>query len=239
MNMQELEKLIAKSLQDFYRRRMQRIEELKLKQFLSRKNPYLFRALGTEKASDIVENVLAAFISSSDETLFGDSFFEPIAMIASSGTVSPSEGVDFSKETNSKYMAVAVKSGPNWGNASQIKKQITDFNSLRSRLYKIHKEFDPVVGHCYRRLNRKPSESRIFRDISGKTFWTEITGDPDFYLKLVRLMKDEPQKHKEEYMKVFNAAVNRFTKEFIKDFCFSNGYVDWEKLVKFVSDDRH
>lgn len=237
MNTEELEKLIAKCLHDFYDRRTKRIQELKLKEFMSKKNPYLFRAIGTEKASEIVEDVLRAFISSSDEGMFGDAFFEPIAKLASGGVVSPSEGVDVAIETKDRYMAIAVKSGPNWGNAGQLRKQNQDFIALQSRLYKIHKQFDAVIGHGYGRKKGKPT-GKIYRNISGQTFWTEITGDSDFYLKLIRLMKYEPQKHKPEYKKAWDSAVNRFTGEFIKDFCFQDGQIDWEKLVQFVSEDK-
>lgn len=236
MNTNQLERLMAKCLHDFYSRRIKRIQELKLRDFLSKKNPYLFRAIGTEKASEIVEDVLKAFISSSDEGMFGDAFFEPIAKLASGGVVSPSEGVDVAIETKSRYMAIAVKSGPNWGNASQLRKQNQDFIALESRLYKLHKQFDAVIGHGYGRKKGKP-KGKIYRNVSGQAFWTEITGDPDFYLKLIRLMKDEPQKHKPKYKKAWDAAVNRFTGEFIKDFCFSDGHIDWEKLVCFVSED--
>jgi hypothetical protein len=237
MNTKELEQLIAKCLHDFYDRRIKRIQELKLKEFLSKKNPYLFRAIGTEKASEIVEDILKAFISSSDEGMFGDAFFEPIAKIVSGGVVSPSEGVDVAVETENRYLAIAVKSGPNWGNSAQLRKQNDNFVALRSRLYKLHKEFDAMIGHGYGKKKNKP-KGKIYRNSSGQAFWTEITGYPDFYLKLIRLMKDEPQKHKPEYKKAWDAAVNRFTGEFIKDFCFSDGRIDWEKLVRFVSDDE-
>jgi hypothetical protein len=50
-------------------------------------------------------------------------------------------------------------------------------------------------------------------------------------------MKEEPAKHKEKYAPAWDAAVNRFTAEFIKDFCFPDGRIDWEKLVRFVSED--
>lgn len=238
MDTQELEKLIAKCLQDFYQRRMRRINELKLKDFLRRKNPYLFKALGVEKASEIVEDVLSAFISSSDETLFGDAFFEPIAKLASVGKVSSAEGVDFEVENKNRYLAVAVKSSPNWGNASQKKRINDEFMTLRKRLYKIHKQFDALIGHAYGKSESSPSRTRIYRTLSGQKFWAEITGDQDFYLKLVRLMKNEPQKHKEEYKIAWDAAVNRFTGEFLKDFCFSDGRIDWEKLVRFVSEEK-
>jgi hypothetical protein len=90
MKSEELEALIAKCLHDFYGRRMKRILELKLRDVLKKKNPYLFRATGIEKASEIIEDILRAFISSSDETMFGDAFFEPLAKLSSVGVVSPS-----------------------------------------------------------------------------------------------------------------------------------------------------
>jgi hypothetical protein len=235
VNSNNLQSLISKCLKDFYERRVRKLEELRLKDFLRRKNPYLFKALGTQKASDIVEQILTAYINSSDETMFGEAFFEPIARIASGAKVSDAEGVDFVIESKDRILAVALKSGPNIYNASQKKRQSQEFLALRSRLYKIHKQFGPMLGHAYGRASAEPTKDIVYRRRSGQDFWTEITGDPDFYLKLVRLMKEEPAKHKQEYAPAWDAAVNRFTAEFVKDFCFSNGRIDWEKLVQFVS----
>jgi hypothetical protein len=137
MKTKELEALISKCLQDFYERRLLKVKSLKLKTFLRRKNPYLFRALGIQKASEIIERILADYISSSDETMFGDAFFEPIARIASGGNVSDAEGVDFVIETDTCFTAVALKSGPNIFNSSQKKRQSQEFQAVRSRLYKI------------------------------------------------------------------------------------------------------
>ncbi len=199
MDTDELETLINKCLRDFYERRLQKVRELKLHVFLRRKNPYLFRALGIEKASEIVERVLTDYISASDETIFGDAFFEPIARIASGGKASDAEGVDFVIESEERITAVALKSGPNIYNASQKKRQSQEFNAVRSRLYKLNKQFDPILGHAYGRLKTEPTKDRSYRDRSGQAFWAEVTGDHDFYLKLVTLMKDTPAKHKREY----------------------------------------
>lgn len=237
MDTNELRELISRCLQDFYRRRSQKLQTLQLSQFLRKKNPYLFRAFATEKASEIVEQVLTAFIGSSDETIFGDAFFEPIARIVSGGKVSDAEGVDFTTESENQIKAVAVKSGPNIYNASAAKRQNTEFLAVRSRLYKMQKNFDPVLAHGYGRLNRDPSGTRIYRDSSGQRFWTEITGDPDFYLKLIRLMEDEPAMHKEQYASEWDAAVNRFTIEFAESFCYPDGRINWEKLTGYISED--
>lgn len=236
LNGKELEKLIEQSLNDFYQSRLQRLDKLKLKTILRRKNPYLFKALNTEKASELIEQILYAYISSSDETIFGDKFFEPIAKKVSGGTVSPSEGVDVAVETKDRYSAYAVKSGPNPFNSSAKKRQNDEFTSLKGRLQKLRKQYDPVLAYSYGRTIKPPGKNKIYREVAGQAFWEELTGDPDFYLKIIRLMGDIPRKHMEKYKPQLEAAMNRFTHDFTEDFCHKSGEIDWEKLVKFVSE---
>jgi hypothetical protein len=238
MNTEELKKLIADHLIEFYRRRLQKIQTLRLKQVLKRKNPYLFKAIGTDSATEVVEGILAAYLSSSEETLFGDAFFESIAKIASGGVVSPSEGVDIAIETGTVYKAISVKSGPNPFNSSQSRKQDDQFRALQRRLQKLSKQFDPILGHAYGRLS--PSQSNpskyIYRRLAGQEFWEEITGDPDFYLKLIQYMESEIiGKHREEYRAAWQKAVNRYVGEFIPEFCHPDGSINWDKLVRFNS----
>jgi len=232
----ELRALIIRCLKDFYERRLQRLTTLKLKQVLRRKNPYLYKAIGTQSATEIVEQILSAYLTSSDEGIFGDVFFEPIAKAVSGGVVSPSEGVDIAIETETRYLAVSVKSGPNIFNASQKKRQNDEFLQLRSRLTKLGKQFDALLGHCYGKTRTEPSKTRIYRDRSGQEFWEELTGDSDFYKKLIRLIEDEVvRKHREEYKAKWEQAVNRYVREFTIDFCDENGVIDWERLLEFNS----
>jgi hypothetical protein len=235
MNIEQLENEIEKCLIDFYQRRLTGLRGLSLKKILRKKNPYLYRALGIENASEIVEQIMTAYISSSDETIFGNCFFEPIARLAAGGAVADGEGVDFVLETPTRFLAVAVKSGPNWGNADQHKRQSTNFDALRKRLIKIQKQFDPLCGQCYGQQISAPTDNSRFRRSSGQAFWAEITGDPDFYLKLVTLMRDVPEQNREKFRKLWEQSVNLFTKEFMEDFCLKDGAIDWEKIVKYSS----
>lgn len=235
MNQSELEDLIRRSLDDFYQRRMKKLSELKLQNVLRKKNPYLLRAVGVQKASEIVEEILKAFMSSSDESIFGDAFFEPIAKLCSGGIVSPSEGVDVALESDTVYKAIAVKSGPNIFNSSQAKRQDQEFRSLGSRLLKLHKRFDPLLGHAYGRKFSNPTKDRTYRIRSGQAFWEELTGDPDFYLKLITLMRDYPQQHRMKFEEEWDKAINRFAFEFQNNFGNPDGSINWEKLVQFNS----
>lgn len=232
---QVLEVKAAELLDDFYRRRTAKINELKLLDTLRRKNPYLYRALGISRASEIVEGILMAYVSSSDETMFGDAFFEPLAKFVSGGTVAPSEGVDVAIETDDTYQAIAVKSGPSVFNADSRKRQEENFQALEKRLRKLRKHFDPIVGYSYGRKQQRETSHSEFRELAGQAFWEEITGDPDFYLTIMALMRDRPEQHRAAYIEAYTAAVNRFTKEFVEQFCHDDGSIDWEKLARFNS----
>ena len=231
--------LIRKHLTEFYRRRTQSLSNLKLRKVLRNKNPYLYKARGTQSANEIVEGLLSDHLSSSDEALFGDAFFEPLALEMAKligGAVSPSEGVDIAIETQTSYKAIALKSGPNIFNASQAKKQNQEFMSLRARLSKVRKDFDAVLGHAYGRKQTPANENRIYRSSSGQAFWEELTDDSEFYLKIIRLMSDaDIAQHRADYEAAYQKAVNRYLAEFIEDFCHTDGSIAWDKLLEYNS----
>lgn len=52
METDKLEALVKNSLEDFYQRRINKLSTLKLKDTLRKKNPYLFRAVGIQRASE-------------------------------------------------------------------------------------------------------------------------------------------------------------------------------------------
>lgn len=229
----DLEDKIAELLDNFYKRRITRISELKLEDTLKKKNPYLFRAIGVENANDIIEQLLTAYMNSSDEGIFGDAFFEPLAKYASGGGVSPTEGVDVTIETAFKYTAIAVKSGTSVFNSDSKKKQIQNFETLGARLRKLQKQFDPLIGYCYGKKRSRAKKN--FRELAGQEFWQEITGDPDFYLKIIQLMKDKPKQHLPKFKAAWDMAINKFTGQFIQMFCDPDGKINWSKLTEFNS----
>ena len=103
-------KAIAISLENFYANLIAKLDEINIRKILKRKNPYLFRAKAMCSAPDIVEAILSAYISSSEETIFGNVFFEPIALAASGGQKSLTEGIDIRIDKDDAIYAIAVKS---------------------------------------------------------------------------------------------------------------------------------
>ncbi len=234
MTTEKVETAVASCLDDFYRRRIAKLSTLKLKATLRRKNPYLFRATGVESANDLIDEIMKAYMSSSDEGIFGDAFFEPLALLVSKGESAVGEGVDLVIQTNSSYKAFAVKSGPSVFNAQSRKRQSTEFLKLRNRLLKLHKQFDPIVGYAYGKKQSK-NNTASFRELAGQAFWEELTGDSNFYIRIIQAMRDKPQEHRVEYKREWEKAKNRFLREFTTDFCKKDGCIDWGKLLAFNS----
>lgn len=237
-NKEEIAIKVKKLLNDFYRRRISTLNDLQLMKALRKKNPYLFKAIGTEKASEIIENMLLAYMSSSDEGIFGDAFFEPLALFVSGGESAPSSGVDIVLQDEKRYRAFAVKSGTSVYNSSSKKKQALDFNALRNRMFKLQKIFDPIIGYAYGRKRQRQGSS-AFRELAGQEFWYEVSGDSDFYLEIIRMMQDLPNQHAVEFKKSWDHAVNRFTRDFAEEFCDRDGGILWEKIVEFNSATHH
>ena len=74
-------KAIATALEAFYTNLIEKIDGLNIKKVMKRKNPYLYRAKAMQSASEIVESVMTAFVSSSEETIFGNYFFEELKLL--------------------------------------------------------------------------------------------------------------------------------------------------------------
>src|ERR1700722_2095360 len=239
MDNAQLEQLIRRCLADFCKRRIDALETLDLKNVLKHKNPYLFRASGVTNAHEMVGQLLSAHVSSSDETIFGNVFFEPLCKAVTDAPIAAAAGADFAKERGDVYEVIALKSGPNIFSSSQQRKQGEDFTaieaSLRATLRSMRKQFIPIMGCGYGSVHSEPTLKRRFYKLAGQAFWAHVTGDEDFYMKMVQYMKDEPAKHRQEFKAAWDRAENRFVREFTIDFCDTEGNILWERLTAFNS----
>lgn len=231
---------IAVALENFYKSLIEKIDGLDVVKIMKRKNPYLYRAKAMENASDIVNSVLNAFISSSEETIFGNCFFEPIAIAASGGNKALAEGVDImiqDNDSNTIY-AVAVKSGTSVFNADSKKRQEQNFMAASKLAQQAKARFVAYIGYAYGKKKMSDRGTpKIYQELAGKKFWEELTGEEDFYLKIIRFMGTLPEQYVSAYKESYNKAFNRLVREFSNKFCKEDGSIDWEKLVEFNSGD--
>lgn len=235
----EIDKFIKEKVGEFHQKRIDAIKTLTLTKLLERKNPYLFKAKNVNTAEELVGSLLTAFVSSQEETLFGG-ILEDIALFVCSkvfnGQKSGIEGIDLEFIRNGTRYIVSVKSGPNWGNSQQIKKMQENFKKAQT-IIRQNDKTTPIVcvnGCCYGKTTR-PDKGTYFK-FCGKEFWELISGDSDFYVKLIKPIGYKAKEKNEEFLKELNITHNRLVKEVEQKYCLPNSnHVDWERFVQFNS----
>jgi hypothetical protein len=229
---------IENNIPAFHQRRVESLVGLELDKVLKRKNPYLFKAKNINTAGGLVKGILDAHLSSQEETIFG-AFLETVAIeacsIALGGIKSGIEGIDLEFTQDGARYIVSIKSGPNWGNASQIKKMKQNFRTAKIVLRQngAVKNVIAVNGCCYGRDN-KPDKGDYFK-YCGEQFWTLISGDADLYLDLIEPLGHKAKQRNDEFQNEYDKVTNRFTKQFVESYCLADGSIDWEKIVKLNS----
>ncbi|GHV03888.1 hypothetical protein AGMMS50229_04050 [Campylobacterota bacterium] len=241
LNMDDVAHYVETNIDAFHQKRYDAINKLKLNTILKKKNPYLFKAKSIQTAGEIVKGLTDAFLSSHDETIFGD-WLEGLAIFVNQKVFnvwkSGIQGIDleFDKE-NTRYI-VSIKSSPNWGNSSQVAKLksifITAKKTLRTSNSKLHIE---AINGCCCGIDNNPDKGEYFK-ICGQAFWTFISDNENLYIDIIEPLGNKAKERNEEFQKLYAQTINKFTLQFIQDFCKSGGEIDWEKIVKYNSEKK-
>ena len=219
----------------FHDKRLEALEKLQLSDLLL-KNPYLFRSKNLVCAGDLVKSLLDAYLSSQEETLFGD-FLEGLAIyVAESvlgGMKSGATGIDLEFVKDGARYIVSIKSGPNWGNSSQVAKMQSDFTTATRVIRQGNAATNVIAvnGCCYGR-DANPDKGNYFK-YCGQDFWELISGDREFYTRIVEPLGHDAKRRNKDFAGQYGAVANRFTQQFIALFCGDTGAIDWDKLVQY------
>jgi hypothetical protein len=216
------------------------LDNLELSKLIDNKNPYLFSS-NIKTADSIVKELVNTYISSSEETMFGD-WLEGLAIFINqkvySGWKSGIKGIDLEFDNENSRYIVSIKSGPNWGNSSQIEKMVNNFNTAKKTLRtgNSHLNIVCINGCCYGKDNN-PDKGAYYK-YCGQAFWEFIGGNENIYTDIIEPLGYKAKERNDDYMVKYSRMINIFTKEFIELFCEDNGNIDWNKLVKFNSEKK-
>lgn len=243
LNLADVLLYIEQNIGKFHAQRVDNLNKLQLKTVLKKKNPYLFKAKHLLTADAIVKSLTDAFISSNEETIFGD-WLEGLAIFINSkvydGRKSGINGIDLEFDLDGNRYLVAIKSGPNWCNKSQKEKMLLDFLDAKRTLSTSNSKLTVVAvnGCCYGKDGKPhkfPKKGIDYFKFCGQRFWEFISGDADLYTEIVEPLGYKARERNEEFLESYARMINKFTKEFINDFCKEDGAIDWNKFVKFNS----
>ena len=226
----------------FHEKRIEKLDSLKLKEVIKKKNPYLFKAKNILKAQDLIQAIVDAFLSSSEEGIFGD-WLDGLAIFVFvfvyRGRKSGIPGIDVEFDNDNTRYIVSIKSGPNWGNDSQVKKMVDYFNSARQTLHTSGSKIPvtAVNGCCYGRTTKRNEYKKKgdYYKFCGQAFWEFISGDSKLYKSIIEPLGHKAKEKNDIFLKSYAQKINLFTKEFATEFCKETGEIDWDKLVEFNS----
>jgi len=247
LNYEKLNTFIASDvIKPFYEIRLNRLESAKLSTISKRKNPYLFKAKNVETAGDLARGILDAFLSSQEETIFGE-LMENLAIHVcyevfrgKKAKEGKYRSVDLIFTRDKKTYIVGIKSGPNWGNSDQVntmKKNLKVAKKLlRAELDK--RNIVSVNGCIYGRDNHPHKVSKdpdlSYYKICGQAFWELISGDDQLYKKIIQPLDKEAKKRDEVFKELYVKKINEMTKDVIDIFYTKDG-LDWNKIIDYVS----
>ena len=173
----KLHEFINVNISDFHQNRLNSLNKLKLVDVLKRKNIYLYKAKNIQTSEELIKSVTDAYLSSQEETIFGE-FLEKLAIFVSqeckSGFKSGIEGIDLEIIENKIRYIISIKSGPNWGNSSQIKK-MTDYFAKAKKILKTQNasnliQIIAINGCCYGKDNQPYKSKGDYYKLCGQAF---------------------------------------------------------------------
>ncbi len=235
---QIIEQYVEDNIHRFHESRISKLNTLKLDYLLKKKNPYLYRAKDLNTPESIVQSLAAAFMSSAEETMFGD-WLEQLALFVSNyvygGYKSGAEGIDLEMNKDGIHYFVSIKSGPNWSNSSSKAKLLKDFEKAQ-KIYRTggNKNLSvPIEGCCYGKDNKPEKDSHT--KLCGERFWSFISGSDSLYTDIIEPMGTNAHAHNEDYKKEYDRMITKFTKKFSEEYCDDNGNINWNKILKINS----
>ena len=238
---QQITEYVEAHIDAFHDKRLEALNKLRLTALLRRKNPYLFRCKNLVVVSDLIKSLLDAHLSSQEETMFGD-FLEGLAIYVAEyvhgGWKSTTTGIDLEFTKDQPRYVVSIKSGPNWGNSSQIARMKQNFDAAKRVVRQGNANLNVVTvnGCCYGR-DGNPDKGTYFK-YCGQDFWELISNDSNFYTRIIEPLGHRAKQRNEDFATRHGAVVNKLSLEFSERFCDPAGTIDWNQLVSFSSAKR-
>ncbi len=251
--LQAVQEYVEANIGSFHAKRLATVKNKKLDDVLKRKNPYLFRAKN-QTVIQLVYGIMDAFLSSQEETLFGD-FLEGVAVFVAcrefdAHKPNPDElrGVDLLLHKGTRRYIIEIKSGPNWGNYSQVQRMLTHFKEASEILQTQYPNQEIVaVNGCMYGKDRKPLKTGKLKaagrsdeivqywKFCGQDFWYFISNSKELYTDIIRPLGHRSKQRNGEFLEAYDNFINNLVYEFLSKYRNQDGSVAWERLTEFVS----
>lgn len=224
----------------YHEKKIAKLKAMTLDDIVKRKNPYLFKAKRANDAAEFVKAVLDATVSSGEETVFGN-FLENVGIhvceLVHGGRKSGITGMDLEFEDGTTKYLISIKSGPNWGNAGQIKNLDRCFIEAKKTLATSGgaKGMTIVcVEACCYGVDDSPEKGTRLK-LCGQRFWELVSGGSEtLYRDIIEPLGYLAKERNEELDELYLVKKNLFVEGFVNRFC-DDGVINWDRLVIYNS----
>ena len=198
------------------------------------KNSYLY-SNRIVTARDFLSQAFDAFLSSSEETMFGTMVMEKIAIAVVGATKkSGTTGMDIDLPIGDYRLLISMKSGKSWGNAQSTGMQGVELKKAARTIGDISdSKVKRVMGIAYGKTRTSTKISHADLKFTGQTYWYVLSRNPNFYIELtdeiVRGAADFASSIVAEKAKVLQSLIPQFIQEYCDP---GTENILWGKLVR-------
>lgn len=206
----------------------EKLSTLKMRDIVRRKNPYLYRASGVSTCEELVKRAFTEYTSTLGENYFG-SFFESVARIVSGG-IKPASGgeIDLEVRKDNDAYVYTIKSGPGGYNSSIEAKARLDLGHAERRLRQDRVTTHKKMAYAYGR--RITSFKDGVEKLASREFWSELSGDKDFYIKFLDVCAELTPLFEADADAPYQLLLNEAHELFCED-----DVIRWDKVIRIVS----
>ena len=90
-----------------------------------------------------------------------------------------------------------------------------------------------INGCCYGRDDSPDKDDYL--KLCGQRFWSFISGNENLFIDIIEPLGHKAKQKNDKFQKQYSSVINKFSFEFMKSFCDSNGKILWQKVVQLNS----
>jgi hypothetical protein len=232
-----IQEYVNQKLSELHQLRIDSIKEIDFNSLL-KLDSYLFKARDKFVTWKVISTLLDEYLAISEEKFYEDFFKDLVVFIVEKvhgGCEASIDGLDLELNKDGVHYLVTIKLGPRWVSGSEQGK-IEQKLKIAEEIIK-HKKLginvQSVLGICFGKS--KYSSQRGYLYLVGRDFWQLVSDDENLYADVIGPIDGRLREKDDIYHQEKSKAENRFTRQFVDEFCNVDGSIDWPKLVEFNS----
>lgn len=232
-----VDQFISCRIAEFQNHNDQLLSSLKLSNLINNSGIFLLNFCDPINVHDFVKKLTDNYLLSQEELIFND-LLKQLAIFtvrgANRGKESDYKAVDIELTKAGITYMILIVNDKSLSQEDVIQLHITSLIDAKNNETQKNPNIPiiAVLGCFYG--NDYEYDKGNYLKLCGQRFWEFISGDPDYYLAIIELIKALNPMKNATYYSDYCRLLNVLEAEFLRDYCY-DGLTDWPKLVQLNS----